>query len=174
MAAEETEPTLASEFIEDIGNLFLIEREIKKRTAQLPETEACKLTTSIRQHRSVPIVNRLGERAMRVRLLPKSRMATAIRYLSNHWEGLTLFLKEPAVPMTTNRVEFELRAIGLGRNNHFGSRSEIGAKVSANLYSLVESTKLNGATLDQYLLHSLSRHYRGQAIPLPHEALLVG
>ena len=36
---------------------------------------------------------------------PNSSLGKAIQYLNNHWEGLTLFLRMPGVPISNNDDE---------------------------------------------------------------------
>ena len=36
---------------------------------------------------------------------PNSSMGKSIAYLNNHWEGLTLFLRMPGVPIDNNATE---------------------------------------------------------------------
>ncbi len=109
---------------------------------------------------------------MKVRALPKPPIAAAVKYLDNHWAGLGVFLENPRVPLSTNGVELKLRGVALGRNNHFGSRSLLGTQVSANLYSIIETAKLNGFASDEYMLKALNYHHLGKTIPLPHELRL--
>jgi len=47
-----------------------------------------------------------------------------------------------AIPLDNNQTEREMRAVAVGRKNHYGSRSLRGTQVAATFYSLIESTKL--------------------------------
>lgn len=106
----------------------------------------------IRQELSKPIVNRIWEWAMDQRALPRSDLGEAVTYLFNHWDGLTLFLKDPRVPLDNNPAERGLRGIVVGRKNHYGSRSKRGIQVAALYYSLIETAKLCGVDPKEYLL----------------------
>lgn len=59
----------------------------------------------------------------------------------------------------------------LGRNNHYGSKSERGTQVAAIFYSLIESAKLNGVDPQRYLRTAAEAHLRGETVPLPHEMI---
>jgi hypothetical protein len=48
-------------------------------------------------------------------------------------------------------VERALRGVAVGRENHYGSRSERGTRVTALICSLIESAKLAGVGLRAYL-----------------------
>jgi hypothetical protein len=106
---------------------------------------------------------------MEVKALRESPIAKAVKYLENRWEGLTRFLGDGRIPITSNGVEAALRNPVLGRNNHFGSKSVRGTQVAAIFYSFVESAKLNGLDPAAYLKTAALAHIRGQTVPLPHE-----
>lgn len=47
----------------------------------------------------------------------------AINYALCHWEGLTLFIEDVSIPLTTNDAERTLRSCVLERKNFYGSKS---------------------------------------------------
>ena len=47
-----------------------------------------------------------------------------LKSMSRHWEGLTLFVEHPHVPMDNNAAERALRALAVARKNFYGSRSQ--------------------------------------------------
>ena len=167
--AEASDPELATAFLDDIGALFGIERRLKEQTAELAPKEALALRREVRQADTKPIVQRLGERAAGVRAFRESPIAKAIQYLENRWDGLKVFLDDPRVPITSNPVEASLRNPVLGRNNHFGSRSKRGTEVSALMYSLIESAKINGVDPQAYFRKVLGAALQERQLFLPHE-----
>lgn len=169
LEAEPTDGELATAFLDDIGQLFGIERELTRRIADLPPLEARKLREQVRDEQSRVIVNRIGRRAMEAKVLPRSPVAMAIKYLENRWDGLVRFVDDGRVPMTSNAAERALRGLVLGRSNHFGSRSQRGTEVAAIFYSLIESAKLNGLNPVEYLRTGANAHLAGETVPLPHE-----
>jgi transcriptional regulator with XRE-family HTH domain len=62
------------------------------------------------------------------------------------WPSIT-----PKISLDTNGLERALRGAAVGRKNHYGSRSERGTRVTALLYSLIESAKLAGVKPRGYL-----------------------
>lgn len=167
--AEASSPDEAKLFLDDIGELFGIERELGVETSTLSQIAAAELRAQVRDERSKPVVARIGQRAMEVKALRESPIAKAVKYLENRWEGLTRFLADGRIPITSNGVEAALRNPVLGRNNHFGSKSVRGTQVAAIFYSFVESAKLNGLDPAVYLKTAALAHIRGQQVPLPHE-----
>ncbi len=75
---------------------------------------------ALRQQYSVPIMEQLrqwldGDAAQRV--LPKSRLGEAVRYLNNQWEALNVFLRDGRVPIDNNETEQLMKRVATGRKN---------------------------------------------------------
>jgi transposase len=83
---------------------------------------------------------------------PNSSMGKAIAYLNNHWEGLTLFLRMPGVPIDNNATERLLKRSVLNRKNAYFFANETGAKIGDILMSVMETCVLNGANPWEYLV----------------------
>jgi transposase len=167
--AEGTSPKEAAAFLDDIGKIFSIEREIVERSRGLEEKARLELTHAIRQERSKPIVNAIGTRAAEMRAVPDTPIAKAITYLDNHWRGLIVFLSDPRVPITSNAAERALRAPVLGRKNYLGSRSDRGMKVAGILYTVLATAVQNDVEPAKYLRAVVETSLRNEAHPLPHE-----
>ncbi|MEQ9502688.1 MAG: IS66 family transposase [Deltaproteobacteria bacterium] len=169
LEAEDSAPEIAGQFLDEIGQLFGIERMIAEQVRGLPADEANKRRAEIRDEQSRPIVEELGRQMAQVKALPKSPIAKAIRYYENRWAGMTRFLDDPRIAMTTNAAERALRATVLGRKNSLGSRSERGIEVAEVFYTLIGSCKLNGIDPRRYLREGIEHHLAGRTVPLPHE-----
>jgi transposase len=76
--------------------------------------------------------------------------------MKEHWEGLTLFVDHPELPMDNNLMEGSLRPCALGRNNFLGSRSEWSGKLAACMYSIIQTCLVNGIEPKAYLLYYFS------------------
>lgn len=61
--------------------------------------------------------------------------------MKEHWQGLTIFVDEPAVPMDNNRSERTLRVAALGRKNYYGSGAQWSGKLAAWMFSILASLK---------------------------------
>ena len=100
--------------------------------------------------------------------LRRSAFGKALRYLLNHWDGLTLFLEDSRIPLDNNAAERVLRGPVVGRKNFYGNRSKHGAQVAAILYSLIETAKLCGQDPAAYLLRAAKAAIRTPgAVTLP-------
>jgi transposase len=73
--------------------------------------------------------------------------AKALTSLREHWEGLTLFVEHPEVPMDNNAAERVLRGPVVGRKNYAGSRAVWSGELLVMVLSLL-------ATLAQWGLNA--------------------
>lgn len=80
----------------------------------------------------------------------KSTIGKAMSYYLKNYEGLTLFLDNPILPIDNNSQESLLRNPVIGRKTWLGTHSKRGAETSAILFSLVESCKLNKVNPREY------------------------
>lgn len=64
--------------------------------------------------------------------------------LEKHWQGLTLFLCDPRIPLHNNRAERLLRNSVILRKNSFGSGAEWSGKLAAKLFSIFQTCLING------------------------------
>jgi transposase len=77
---------------------------------------------------------------------------TVLNSLKNHWTGLTLFLKDPRIPLDNNRAERLLRGCVIQRKNSYGNGSEWSGQLSAKLFSIFQTWLINGLDPESMLL----------------------
>jgi transposase len=70
---------------------------------------------------------------------------------------LRVFLEYPNVPLDTNHLEREIRAIALGRRNWLFCWTEVGAQYMGIVQSLLASCRLQGVDPYVYLVDVLQR-----------------
>jgi transposase len=93
---------------------------------------------------------------------PNSGLGKAIQYLLNHWQELTLFLREPGAPLDNNVCERALKKAILHRKNALFYRTINGARVGDMFMSLIHTAELGGVNPFDYLTELL-RHPREMA-----------
>ena len=71
--------------------------------------------------------------------------------LKNHWEGLTVFLKFPGVPMDNNAGERSIRNPVTGRKNYYGSGSVWSSELAAMMFSIFQTMKLWNLNCNHWL-----------------------
>ena len=62
--------------------------------------------------------------------------------LKNHWDGLTVFVDHPEIPMDNNGSERTLRNPVVGRKNYYGSGTVWSSRFTAMLFSIFETLQL--------------------------------
>jgi transposase len=149
--AKDGNAPIASEALERIARLYLIEKTIRGQSAD--ERRA------VRQQRSKPLVLELKTwfAQQLARVSGKSLIAEAIRYALNHWDGLTRFLDDGRIELDTNAVERSIRPIVLNRKNALFAGHDQGAENWACIASLIETCKLNGVDPESYFTDVLTK-----------------
>jgi transposase len=74
-----------------------------------------------------------------------------LRSMKNHWEGLTLFLTDPAIPLDNNSAERQFRPVANFRKNCFGVHSEKFGHITAMILSIFATLKLNDINIRAFL-----------------------
>lgn len=62
--------------------------------------------------------------------------------LKNHWEGLSVFIDHPEVPMDNNPGEKSIRNPVTGRKNFYGSGSKWSSQLAAIMFSIFQTLGL--------------------------------
>jgi len=65
-----------------------------------------------------------------------------LKSLQEHWQGLTLFVDDPRIPMDNNASERRVRGPALGRKNYYGSGSLWSGRLAAMLFSIFATLNL--------------------------------
>ena len=161
--ALDTGATKAVPLMRAVQRLFWIERAVKRRVEHrdLNDDVARELRADLRTRRSTATlakIRRLVDELGRDRsILPKSPLGKALTYLVNQDSSLARFVDDPALPIHNNDAERALRHVVVGRRNWLFFGSPRGAKVGANLFSLIATCKALGINPEAYLEDVLSR-----------------
>jgi transposase len=98
------------------------------------------------------------ERTLREQLLlPTNPFTKAAQYALEREAALRVFLEYPNVPLDTNHLEREIRAIAMGRKSWLFCWTEIGARYVGIVQSLIASCRLQGVDPYVYLVDVLQR-----------------
>ena len=138
---------LTAQFIELIAKMYRVEARAKER--QL-DPHGLK---QLRQEHSVPVLDKI-EALLLANLhavLPGSLLGKALHYLSSQWSKLKLFVENANHPIDNNPCENSIRPFVIGRRNWLFADTVAGANASANLYSLLQTCKVNGVDGYRYL-----------------------
>lgn len=99
----------------------------------------------------------------------KSGISKALNYFLKNYEGLTLFLDRPLVPIDNNASERLLRGPVVGRKTWYGTHSKTGAEAMAIHFSLVEACKLNGINPRTYYADLIRRIHCKDSVLTPRQ-----
>lgn len=87
---------------------------------------------------------------------PNSTLGKSIKYMQNHWEKLTSFLKHEDAPLDNNLLESQFRTQVLNRKNWLFYKTENGAYVGDLISSVLKTCTNNGANPFDYLNYILT------------------
>jgi transposase len=115
--------------------------QMRERNAQLLQADQAAISasrttvTTTKGGKTIPVPERrLGELHMAQRQVLAS--------LQDHWQGLTVFVTHPEVPMDNNTAEQAIRNPVTGRKNYYGSGSIWSAELAAAMFSLFQTVEL--------------------------------
>lgn len=136
----------AAAWVERIGQLYRhnAERLAAKQKGQGRAGKDKKLRESVQA-----MSEQWQEELADDRLHPAARKV--LSSMKEHWEGLTLFVNEPMVPMDNNQAERTLRKAVLGRKNYQGSGAEWSGQLAARMFSLLATVKKSGINPRKWL-----------------------
>jgi transposase len=153
--AEKIEPQAVAEALEQIGQLYRVEREIREQPLDREKT------LEYRTKQAKPAADAFfawcWEQRQRTDLVNSNPLARALVYVDNHREQLQVYLGDPEVPIDTNHLERGLRPIPMGRMNWLFSWTELGARQVAIIQSLLVTCRLQGVNPHAYLVDVLQR-----------------
>lgn len=159
----------SQEAIDLIGQLYAVERTLPTLSGRegTEREQALLLRMETRKKESAPVMKELRAWLTSQDALPKSLLHEALTYTLALWPGLTVFVEDPRVPLDNNLCERDLRGVVVGRKNHYGSRSERGTQVAAQLYTVVETALKHRHDPRDFLLRATTH-----ALQNPGQALL--
>lgn len=83
------------------------------------------------------------------------------RSIAEHWQGLTVFVRLPGIPMHNNASERALRNGVVGRKTYYGSGAHWSASFTADLFTIFTTLEDNGINPRLWLieyLHAVARN----------------
>ena len=142
---------IATEALARIKLLYDIEAEIRGLPPEMRK--------AVRQEKSKPVIDdmKLWFEVTLAKVSKGGRIADAIRYGLNHWDGLVRFLGDGRIEIDSNTVERSIRSIVLDRKNSLFAGHDLGAEGWAMISSLLETAKLNRVNPQAWLTDVLTK-----------------
>ncbi len=154
--ARDSAPLEASSLLAMIGELY----DIEDRANALSADERL----ALRQLETRPVMARIrawldGQAVARV--LPKSLLGEALRYLRNQWDVLQTYLSDGRIPIDNNDTEQLMKQVALGRKNWLFIGSLAAGSRAAILMTLVSTAHRNDLDVWAYLKDVLDQLLAG-------------
>ena len=159
LGIDDLDNTIVKAGIDQIGALFAMEKELAGLSPEKRKEER------LRQEKPLLEAFWLWAESYRDRVLPKSKLSTALNYALSNKAGLEMYLTDGRCSISNNLAENSIRPFTIGRKNWLFSGSPKGARASAAVYSLIETCKANQVNAEQYLTYIFER--------LPNESSLT-
>jgi transposase len=142
---------IAAEALARIKPLYQIEAEIR---GQAPEVRQ-----AVRQEKSKPLIEAMKPwlEGSLGKVSQAGKVAEAIRYGLNHWDGLLRYLTDGRIEIDSNTVEREVRTHALTRKNALFAGHDLGAAAWAMHISFMNTCKLNGVDPQAWLSDVLTK-----------------
>jgi hypothetical protein len=95
---------------------------------------------------SLPILAQLKSwlKKTQPQVTPQSVLGKAVNYLASNWSRLERYVETGFLPIDNNPTERAIKTFVIGRKAWLFSDMPKGATASAQIYSLVETAKVNG------------------------------
>jgi hypothetical protein len=136
----------AGEALAFIGDMYKTERKLREKHFGPQGSRDADVFAKERKEAVDPILAdfKAWLDAKVLEVLPKSALGTAISYTLDLWPRLIRYLDCPWLSPDNSEAERAIRPFAIGRNNWVKSGGPRGAEASADLYSLIETIRLNG------------------------------
>lgn len=120
-----------------IGELYCLNRERLRHAPGSNERTAAE--SALQQHVATMAAQRDSELAVEKLREPCRQV---LESLTEHWDGLTLFVNDPRIPMDNNYGERLIRGPAVGRKNYYGSGAEWSGRLAMMLFSIFATLSL--------------------------------
>jgi transposase len=145
-------------WVDDIGNLYHINKQ--RLAAWDRKLPLGKQSSAFLEHHTELKTALSDMETRRDEHLAQEKLAAprkaVLTSLKEHWEGLTVFVEHPQVPMDNNNGEHSIRGPVVGRKNYYGSGSKWSATLAAMMFTLLQTVKLLGINPHHWLTFFLT------------------
>ena len=130
-----------------IKNIYRIEKELNLKNLSVQER------VKWRKEKTQPILDDFEKWLQKksVQVAPKSLLGKAVAYTLRQWHRLTKFVNVGEATPDNNLAENAIRPFVIGRKNWLFAGTPEGARASATIYSLIETSKANNLEPYKYL-----------------------
>jgi transposase len=147
--------------LELISQIYKHERDCKEQGLNLDER------LLYHQEKSLPLMQALrawlANKLLYQEVEPNSGLGQSIRYMLNHWDGLTRFLHHPGAPIDNSLCERAIKVAIRHRRNSLFFKTQTGAEVGDCLMSIIHTAARCSANPFEYL-NALQIHHQAMTL----------
>ncbi len=121
------------------------------RVAKHPKAFLNGFKEYLHEELSQPVLNELRSWISRLNAPPKSLLGKAENYVISQWSWLTVWMEDGRLEISNKLVERSIKPFVIGRKNWIFVNTPGGARSSAILFSIIQTTKENGLDPYRYL-----------------------
>jgi len=127
----------ALQWLGRIRELYRLHRERRRQASGTPEVASA--DAQLHQHVAAMAAQRDAELADDKLRQPCRKVLVS---LNEHWNGLTLFVDDPRIPLDNNYGERLIRNPAVGRKNYYGSSAEWAGRLAVMMFSIFATLAL--------------------------------
>ena len=159
---------VAQQFVQDIGEIFALERRLREQLGRKQISEDQFLHRRKDQAGRLFAIFKDHLDQQQKTVISQTPLAGAINYTLNLFEGLQTYLESIELGPDNSAAERAVRPVALGRSSWHFSGSPEGADSSCAMYTLLQTAKMNHLDPGAYLNHILDK--ATVLVDLPYDA----
>ena len=128
----------AMDWVSDISNLYHLNKNRLEAPADQPE----RIEAQHELEKAVEEMERKREAQLQQQPALHPAAQKALESMRRHWDGLTIFVGHPEIPMDNNRAERMLRGPVSGRKAFYGSGAEWSGLLAVMMFTIFQTLKL--------------------------------
>ena len=130
----------AMDWVDEIGNLYHLNKNRLEAPADQPE----RIEAQDELEKAVEEMARKREAQLQRQPALHPAAQKALESMRRHWDGLTIFVGHPEIPMDNNRAEQAIRGPALGRKTFHGSSAVWSGTLAVIAFTIFQTLKLWG------------------------------
>lgn len=142
--------SIAYKILMEISKLFALEAKYKKSNKNPIQILEC------RKKDIPPILQKIKEYIFNTKAISNSALESALNYTKKCWNDLLTFMENGYVELTNNAAERAVKPFAIQRKVFQTSGSYAGARYTAKLFSIIQTSKINNIDIEKYLIYVLS------------------
>ena len=136
-----------------VEKIYTIEKELREAYGE--KDDFFEIRYKERLKRTAPLLNEF-EQYVKIEIenaLPKSPLGQALNYTQKLLPKMKTILQDGSLEVDNNAAERAIKPFVIGRKNWLFANTGRGAKSSATIYSIIETARSHGLSVEKYLVY---------------------